>query len=92
MSDLEDVLRAVPLKCLVHYTDREACTVRECLNKIVTDYEALADVARAWARTIALEQRGERGTPWDLACVTIADKIMSAERSAVVAIRAAFER
>lgn len=25
--------------------------------------------------TLALEQRCERGTPWDRACVTIADKI-----------------
>lgn len=27
------------------------------------------------ARTRALEQRCERGTPWDLACTTAADKI-----------------
>ena len=27
------------------------------------------------AATIALEQRCERGTPWDLACVAIAEKI-----------------
>lgn len=33
-------------------------------------YEALATID-----CIVLEQRCERGTPWDLACVTIAEKV-----------------
>jgi hypothetical protein len=38
-----------------------------------SDAEPVGGLAKA--RTIALEQRCERGTPWDLACVTIANKI-----------------
>lgn len=55
------------------------------LNKKLVEAEALVarqrDQIRYDMRTLVLEQRCERGTPWDLACVTIADKIMSAEES-----------
>lgn len=38
-------------------------------------YQSLYENAVETCATMALEQRCERGTPWDLACTTIAEKI-----------------
>lgn len=44
-------------------------------NVIESIYQDAYDKAMDQAVIIALEQRCERGTPWDRACVAIADKI-----------------
>lgn len=44
-------------------------------NERVRSYNEGVDAERERAATVALEHRGERGTPWDLACVTIANAI-----------------
>jgi hypothetical protein len=44
--------------------------VRTALDTIEELVEALTSIER-----VVLEQRCERGTPWDLACVTIAGKV-----------------
>ncbi len=46
---------------MITYTEKE---VNEIINEMIEK-----------CATIALEQRCERDTPWDKACVTIANKI-----------------
>lgn len=53
-------------------------TEREAIDEIVRTMKAVAAAQKEKDATIALEQRCERGTPWDLACTTIAAAIRSA--------------
>jgi hypothetical protein len=44
-------------------------------NERVRSYNEGVDAERERCATVALEQRCERGTPWDRACVAIAKAI-----------------
>lgn len=62
------------------YSVRRGGFVNTLVGYFATMDEAKSAIERERCATIALEQRCERGTPWDLACTTIADAIRTEKK------------
>lgn len=83
VTNTPDTREKLPIcERLRDYMVREKPLRDEAADTIEALYEALATID-----CIVLEQRCERGTPWDLACVTIAEKVREHAATALTLAR-----
>jgi hypothetical protein len=78
---LKDVFRLARLAALASNNSEKVCEINDFRNETIAalttlqSREATLISALEHCEIIVLEQRCERGTPWDLACVTCAAKV-----------------